>query len=114
MVSISLGVSTLGGLAGSGIDVGGDVGVAVGDILVDSSSDVVTNMVARVWRAESFSVSIPAKGLAGAGVRTAAMKSVRAAVAASADTVLGIGVCLGNHSTVLAMRSALVSMMKAR
>ena len=113
-VSFYLGVFTLGGLAGSGIDVGGDGGVAVGDSLVVSSSAVVANMVARVWRAESFLVSIPAKGLAGAGVRTAAMKSVRAAVAELADAVLGIRVCLGNHSTVLAMCSARVSMMKAR
>ena len=114
VVSFYLGVFTLGGLEGSGIDVGGDGGGGVGDSLVVSLSAVVANMVARIWSAESFSVSIPVKGLAGAGVRTAAMKLVRAAVAVSADAVFGIGVCLGNHLTVSAMHSARVSMMKSR
>ena len=78
------------------------------------SSDLVEKMVARVCSTDSFSVSIPEKVPAGARLCTATIKSVRAAVVASLDAVFGIGVCFGNHSNVSAMRSARVSMMKAR
>ena len=41
-------------------------------------------------------------------------KLVRAAVAASTDAVFGMGTCAGNHSMVLAIRYACVSMMNAQ
>ena len=68
----------------------------------------------RVSSADSFLVSMPAKGLAGAGFQIAVNKLVRATVAASTDKVFGMGTCVGNHSMVLAMCSACVSMMNAR
>ena len=60
----SLGDSTLGGLAGYGFAAGryvfaGDLGSSG-----VSSLAFVEEMVARVWSADSFSVSIPAKGMA--------------------------------------------------
>ena len=57
---------------------------------------------------------IPEKRLVGAGLRTAAMKLVRATVAASLDAFFGIRVCFGNPLTVSAIRPKRVSMMKAR
>ena len=110
----SLGDSTLGGLAGSGFAAGryvfaGDLGSS--GVL---SLDLVEKMVARVWSADSFLVSIPEKLLVGAGLRTAAMKSFRVAVTSSLDAVFVIGVCFGNHLTVLAVHLARVSIMKAR
>ena len=68
----------------------------------------------RVSSADSFSVSMLAKGLAGLGFRIAVSKSVIAAVTASTEEVFGMGTCVGNHSMVLEMRSARVSMMNAR
>ena len=109
----SLGVFTLGGLAGSGFAAGRYVFVGYLGRSVISSLALLEKMAARVWSADSFSVSIPAKGLSGAGLCTAEMKPVRVALAASLETVFGIGVCFGNHLTVSAMRSARVSMMKA-
>ena len=110
----SLGDSTLEGLAGSGFAAGryvfaGDLGSSG-----VSSLAFVEKMVARVWSADSFLVSIPEKVLAGSGLRTAAMKSFRVAVTSSLDAVFVIGVCFGNHLTVLDMHLARVSIMKAR
>ena len=68
----------------------------------------------RVSRADSFSVSMLAKGLAGFGFRVAVRKLVIAAVTASTEEVFGMGTCVGKHSMVLEMRSVRVSMMNAR
>ena len=68
----------------------------------------------RVSSADSFSVSMPTKGLAGAGFRIAVSKLVRATVAASTDKVFGMVTCVGKYLMVLAMHSSRVSMMNAR
>ena len=47
-------------------------------------------MVARVSNDDNFSVSIPEKGLAGAGFWVAVSKSVRAAVEASTDALFWV------------------------
>ena len=70
-------------------------------------------MVARVSSADNFLMSMPEKGIAGAGFRIAVSNLVRAAVAASTDAVFGMVTCVGNHLVVLAMRYACVSMMNA-
>ena len=70
-------------------------------------------MVVRVSSANSFSLSMMAKGLIGAGFWIAISKSLRAAVSASTDKFFGMGTCVGNHLMVSEMRSALVSMMNA-
>ena len=109
--SFSGGVTTLGSLAGTG-----RTGVGTGSSVDWSSfgSSGVCKMVAIVSSADNFLVSISAKGLAVVGFRIAVSKLVRAAVAESTDAVLGMVTCVGNHSMVLAMRSARVSMMNSR
>ena len=58
-------------------------------------------MVVIVSSADSFLVSMPEKGIVGAGFSIAVSKLVRAAVAASMDKVFGMGNYMGNHSRVL-------------
>ena len=77
-------------------------------------SSGVWKIVLRVSSAASFLVLMPAKGIAEAGFRIAVSKSVIAAVTASTEEVFGMGMCVGNHLMVLAMRSACVSMINAR
>ena len=60
-------------------------------------SSGVWKIAVRVSSADSFSVSMLAKGLVGAGFRIAVSKLVRAAVAASTEKVFGMGTCVGNH-----------------
>ena len=68
----------------------------------------------RVSSADSFSVSMPANGLAGAVFRIAVIKSVIATVAASMEEAFSMGTFVGNQSMVSSMHSARVSTMNAR
>ena len=105
------GVPTLGSLAGTG-----RTGMGTGSS-VDWSCfgfSGVWNMVVRVSSTDNFSVSMPEKGLAGAGFRIAVINLVRAAVAASMEAVFGMGKCVGNHLMVSEIRSACVSLLNAQ
>ena len=76
-------------------------------------SSGVWKMVVRVSSADSFSVSMLAKGLSGAGFWIAVSKFVRVSVAASTYKGFGMGTGVENHLMVFAMISARVSMMNA-
>lgn len=104
-----------GGAIGVVGGVGGTLGVVV--VAVGGGNDGVVldwKMTASSRRALSLVGSIPASGEAGVGLRSALMRSVAAALAASMEEVLGIGVWVGWKLTVSMVRSALVSSAKTR
>ena len=123
---------TLGGGAGAGLSVGlllasgAGLGVTVGSVGMVAAVSLstlggvasgfgfgwvadVSKMAARSERAAMCYSLIGASGEAGAGFCSANISSFAASVAASAVDVLGMATWVGNHTTVLLMRSPLVS-----
>ena len=76
-----------------------------------ASSKVVLNISAMILRAETLLLERKEIGEAGCGDRSAAIKSRAAAMAKSVDEDIGVRPLVGNHTTVSAMRSPLVSEM---
>ena len=73
------------------------------------SSKVALNISAIVLRAETLLLERRDIGEAGCGDRRAAIKSRAAEMAKSVDEDIGVCPLVGNHTTVSAMRSPLVS-----
>ena len=105
--------STLGsgaGAAGVGGVGGGTTTSAVGVLVGGGASVMVANMLASCWRAARWTSAAGGRGAASEGRRSAAIRSVAAAVASSRDEVVGISTWEGNQVRVLViMRSAEVA-----
>ena len=76
-----------------------------------ASSKVVLNISAMNLRADTLLSESKDIGEAGCGDRRAAIKLRAAAMAKSVDEDIGVRPLVGNHTTVSAMRSPLVSKM---
>ena len=76
-----------------------------------ASSKVVLNISAMNLRADTLLSESKDIGEAGCGDRRAVIKSRAAAMAKSVDKDIGVRPLVGNHTTVLAMRSPRVSKM---
>ena len=103
--------SNLGcGVGAAGIGgVGGGTTFAVGVLVGGGASVMVANMSASCWRAARWTSAAGGRGAASEGWRSAAIRSVAAAVASSRDEVVGILTWVGNQVRVLAMRLAEVA-----
>lgn len=92
-----------------GAAMGGVVGRSLVGDGVGCTGREVCKMVASWRRAVRWVVSMSARGLAGVGCCSAAIRSETAAAAASREEVAGRGVWMGCQVMVSMMRTALVS-----